>query len=491
MQNIEFNTSGWQDTIADGFTALNTQRVANAIASHVLESKEYGFNGAEYRQYIASIKNPPRKPIVIVGYDTRYLSEYFARHIAGVLASHNITVKLADSETPLPVVAKAVIDNCAVGGAVITADEQPATVNGLKWISFWGSSATPEILFDIGNRISSSASNNPKNNSWDIESLPPLVEFVDLRSKYLKDVSSLIDEKTLKKSTLKIGLDSLHSSARTYLKPYLEKLGFKVTEINGERDVFFGEDIPSVDANGLSELSKLVKKNKLNIGLACSGDRFGIVDSNGTWVSPNTIFGLILEHLVINKGMKGRVCRNVFTSNFVDTVAKSHGLEIREAPVGSGHIGMLMKAGQYIMGCEEYGGLSLINHIPESDGMAACLLVLEKIVQERKPLEKIIERLHKQYGEFKHTKLSVPAHEVRLVDIMERLKNKPPLDLGGFSVWRIDQIDGFKFILKDGSWLGITVSEPESVVLIYAESGDAKKLNTLMSAGKNILKGKF
>ncbi|MCX5784008.1 MAG: phosphoglucomutase/phosphomannomutase family protein, partial [Elusimicrobia bacterium] len=321
----------------------------------------------------------------------------------------------------------------------------------------------------------------------------PVVELADLRKNYFKQVLSLLDLKTIKKSGLKVGTDPLYGAASAYLRPLVESLGLKAEGIHEQRDVLFGGKTPYTGPESLSDLRKLVLAKKLDVGIACDcdGDRFGIIDSTGAWISPNEIIVLVLEHLVKNKNLKGRVCKNVVTSYFIDAVAKTLGIEVRETPVGFKFIGELMRTGQYILGGEESGGLTIKGHVPEKDGMLACMLVLELMAYEKKPLSKLRADLYKKYGRFESIKTSVPSGETNMAAISERLRAKPPLSIAGFSVWRIDQTDGFKFILRDGSWLGIRPSGNEPLVRIYAESADKKKLEALALEGKKILKGKF
>ena len=235
-----------------------------------------------------------------------------------------------------------------------------------------------------------------------------------------------------------------------------------------------------------------MRKKRLDLGLACDGDgdRFGILDAGGEWVPANDVLGLALHHLVAHKGMKGGVARNLMTSHFVDAVAKQHGLRVRETPVGFRHVGDLLRSGDFILGGEESAGLSIGGHVPERDGILACLLMAELVACEGKPLAKIREALFKKVGAFHNTRVDFHLESTSdAKDLADRLALKPPLELAGGSVWRIDQTDGFKFILKDGRWLGLRLSGTEPVARLYAEASDAKGLQALIDDGKRIIRG--
>jgi phosphomannomutase len=491
MSDIKISSLGWKDKIADGFTALNLQRVIHAISSHIKDNSTYGFNGTEYRLHCRALRKSPPNPVVIIGHDSRFMSEHFARHAAGALANKEITVKLVSHETSIPAVAKAVVDNCAVGGIVICGHSHGLNETGLSWLPFWGGMATEDVLLDIETRIPDITNAISKGSFGDYSNPEKFSDSIEINSRYYAGLSSLVDLKTIKKASLKIGLDAKNSSIRTSLRPWLEKEGLKVSAINEERDVSFGNVVPEFEPEDSKELADMVKRQKLDIGLATDGRLFSVIDSDGKWISPNVIFAIILEHLLKNRGLKGKVSRSVFTSHFIDLVAKAHNREIRETKSGCAHITQFLRTDQFIMGCDETGGFAMQGHVPACDGILAFLLLLEKMAVEKKSLSKLVTEIKKTYKEPFFEKTDMPTGSIKLVDVTEKLRNKPPLSVAGFSVWRIDITDGFKFILRDGSWLGIRVSDIEPIVHIFAQSQEQKKLKTLLEAGKNILKGKF
>jgi phosphomannomutase len=230
------------------------------------------------------------------------------------------------------------------------------------------------------------------------------------------------------------------------------------------------------------------------VGLACDGDadRFGIIDAGGEFIPANDVIALAYEHLVVHRGLKGKSARSVMTSHFVDAVAKSHGSETRETPVGFKYLGELLRSGSFLLAGEESGGMSIRGHVPEKDGLLACLLMLELVAFEKKTLASVRERLHKKLGAFHNTRINFQMQRLRqIIELEDRLRVKPPLELAGSSVWRVDQTDGFKFILRDGAWLGLRSSGTEPVFRVYAEAHTIKQMNEMVEAGKKLLQGKF
>lgn len=487
---IRFGTSGWRAVISDEFTFQNVRRVAHTISAHVKENPEYGVNSPDYRALLTG-STPSPVPLVIVGFDTRFLSEEFAHEMAGVLASDGVKTLLSATDLPTPAVGWAVLKRRAIGGVVVTASHNPAPYNGIKWMPYWGGAAVPAITNDVERRIELTGHHTIKVMALDRSLRESWIETVDFRAEYFKQLASLLDVKALRKSRLRIGVDSMHGSGRHYLRPFLESLGLEVIGLHEERDVLFGGRSPEPTPESLRELTDLMARKRLDLGLACDGDadRFGILDAGGHWVSANDSLGLIYEHLHSNRQMKGKAVRSVMTSHFLDAVAKSHGEETRETPVGFKFIGEHLRTGQFLLGGEESGGLSIAGHVPEKDGILACLLALEMVAVERKSLLSIRDRLFKKVGNFHNTRLNYRmVAPLEVAQLEERLKARPPLELAGSSVWRIDESDGFKFILRDGSWLGLRSSGTEPVIRVYAEAPSPKRLDQLVQAALKLFK---
>ncbi len=490
MEEIKFSTAGFRATTADGLTAQTVQRLAYGISEHVLEHPFYGFKGTGYQNFCKTQNKKLKNPLVIVGYDTRFLSKQLAYVAANALVQSGITVHVAEESLPTPVAEWAVLSQCAVGAVVITGSEAPYHVNGLKWISYYGGIANNEICEDIEKHIPAENAQILKASSTEFGVLNAAVVVTkDLRKNYLAHLEKLINTRALQKAKLKIAVDPLFGAAKNYFRPFLEKNGVTVEGVHEEDDVLFGGVTPNAGPVSLKELAELVTRKKMHLGIACNTDcdKFGLIDSDGTWISPNEIAPMLLHHLVCNKKQQGRVCRSVITSNLIDQVAKANGLMLRETPVGFKYITDLMTSGQYIMGMEESGGLAIANHIPDKDGLLACLLVVDMLATEGKTLKQLRKDFYKKYKQLFDQKVSIPKTETEINRIMERLDIRPPLSINKTSVWRIDNTDGFKFILRGGSWLAIRPSGTEQLIRMYAESQDEKTPAALIKEGKKII----
>jgi phosphomannomutase len=489
-EDIKFSTAGFRSVMAEGLTAQSVQRIAYGISEHILEHPFFGFEGEGYRKQCQAQGKKPKKPLVLVGFDTRFLSKQLAYVAANALVQNGISVKVEELPLPTPVAEWAVVNECALGAIVITGSEAEYYVNGLKWISFYGGIANNEIVQDIEQRIPSANAQILRASSMDFDDLNAAVIISkDFRKGYLARLEKMINVRALKKSKLKIAVDPLFGAAKNYFRSFLEKHGVTVEGIHESDDVLFGGNTPNAGPVSLSDLKKLVTSKKMHLGIACNPDcdKFGIIDSEGNWVSPNEIAPMILDHLVRNKKLKGRVCRSVITSNLIDQVAKANGLMLRDTPVGFKYITDLMISGQYLMGMEESGGIAVINHIPDKDGLLACFLAVDMLATEGKTFKQLKKDFYKKYNQLFDQKVSMPKTETEINRIMERLDIKPPLSINKTSVWRIDSTDGFKFILKGGSWLAIRPSSTERLIRIYAEAQDEKLPAVLIKEGKKII----
>lgn len=489
MSDIKFGTAGFRAVTAEGFTAVAVQRLTYGLSTHIFNHPYYGFEGEGYLRHCKENGKKHKKPLVIVGHDTRFMSRQFAMVAANTLVANGIAVRFAENPLPTPVAEWAVLNLSAVGAVVVTASEGDYTLNGIKWIPFYGAIANNEITQDIEKRIPGENASILKTSVIDYNYLNSAVLPFNFQREFLDYLDKTADVKMLKKSKIKVGIDPLYGTAVKYMRPFLEKHKVDFEAIHENYDPLFGGKTPNAGPVSLQELSKLVVAKKLHLGIACDPDcdKFGIISSDGEWVSPNEIAALILEHLVVNKKRTGRVCRSVITSHLIDQVARQHNLLVRETPVGFKYISELMLTDQYLLGAEESGGIAIKDHLPDKDGLLACMLMVEILAFEGKTLKQLLKDFYKKYTNLYDKKMSIPKNEIEINQIMERLDINPPLSLCKTSVWRIDQTDGFKFILKDGSWLAVRASGTERIIRIYAESKEEKKPAALIAEAKKII----
>ncbi|MDA8098291.1 MAG: phosphoglucomutase/phosphomannomutase family protein [Nitrospiraceae bacterium] len=473
ITKIKFGTSGWRGIIADEFTFNRVRAVTQAIADHLIAQglKDKG---------------------VIVGYDTRFLSERFALEAARVLASAGIKAYLSNRDVPTPAVSYEILRRKAAGGINFTASHNPPEYNGLKFSPAWGGPALPETTKDIETRANALVEkNNITSIALEEAKGKGLIEEVDLRKSFLDDLKKKIDMEVIRKAKLKVAVDVLYGTGRGYLDSVLQDAGCQVTVVHGNRDALFGGHAPEPSEENLEELSAVMKKGKFDAGLSVDGDadRFGVLDADGTYINPNQVLALVLDYLCRTRGWKGGAARSIATSHLVDAVAKKHGIEVYETGVGFKYIGDLLVQGKIIFGGEESAGLTIKDHVPEKDGVIACLLVAEMVARERKSVKELLKRLYKEVGTILNHRINIHLDESNRKEVADRL-SQPITELDGLRVkGKKATSDGTKYMLEDDSWVLMRASGTEPVVRLYVESSSEEKLKELVEAGRKFILG--
>jgi alpha-D-glucose phosphate-specific phosphoglucomutase len=475
MATIKFGTSGWRGIIARDFTfdnvRLATQGIVDYLKSEIgnRESEIYG-----------------RKPVVILGYDTRFLGREFSLAAAEVLAANGLEPLLCDRDTPTPVIAHTIRHRKALGGINMTASHNPPEYQGLKFSTFNGAPATPEVTKQIETNIA-----QLQQQGWSFKGAvigTYECKMFDPKPAYFQQLHKLIDFGVLKKARLKVAVDLEYGTGRGYLDTLLEKVGAKVTLFHNESDPLFGGHRPEPNAENMAEVSKFVRSGKAQIGLGLDGDadRFGIVDKDGTWLTPNQILALALYHLKKNRGWTGAVVRSVVTSHQVDAVAELLGVKVHETPVGFKYIGALMESEPIIVGGEESGGLSIKGHVPEKDGILACLLMAELVATEKKSLGQILKNLAKQIGEFYTDRINVSFAPEKKDALLAKLGGGLQ-SVGAFKVEKFITTDGYKFLLPNREWVAFRASGTEPLIRCYIEAKSKANLRKLQTACRELL----
>lgn len=468
MTSIKFGTSGWRGIIARDFTFDNVRVATQAIA-----------------EYLSKTKTAKSKT-VIIGYDTRFLGREFCLAAAEVLAANGLTPLLCNRDTPTPVIAHTIRARKGLGGINMTASHNPAEYQGLKFSTSNGAPAHPEVTREIeANIVRLQAAN------WTFK--PAVVgtfecKVIDPQPAYFKQLRKLVDFAAIRKARMKLAVELMYGTGRGYLDRLLTDAGAKVTLFHNELNPLFGGHHPEPNAEGMTEVSKFVRSGKAQMGLGLDGDadRFGIVDKDGTWLTPNQILTLALYHLKKNRRWTGAVVRTVPSSHQVDAVAAMLGVKLYETPVGFKYIGALMESEPVIVGGEESGGLSVKGHVPEKDGILACLLMAELVATEGKPLGRILKDLEKQIGEFHSDRINIKIRPDTKDALLARLGSGLSA-IGSYKVQKFITTDGFKYLLPGNEWVAFRASGTEPLVRCYIEARTEASLNKLRKACRALL----
>ena len=469
---ISFGTDGWRAVIADSFTFGNLALVTQAVAQAVM------------RQHKGS--DPPE---MVVGYDTRFLSDRFAAEVACVLAGNGIIAWLTRTDAPTPAISWNVRLKGASAGIVITASHNPPRYNGFKLKTAHGGSATRQQCAGVEAELRAleEAGREPLRLDYEEGLRSDQIRRFDPGWDYYQHLSTLVDVDQISRRELSVMVDAMWGAGRGAIKTILSRSRCQVNEIRDVLNPGFGGIHPEPVLRYLNELVAAVQRVQADVGLATDGDadRIGAIDALGNFVDPHQIFALALRHLVEQRGMRGAVVKTISTTRMIDNLCRRYGLPLHETPVGFNHIADLMMQEDVLIGGEESGGISIRGHIPEGDGILMGLLLLEIMAQAQAPLHEIVADLQAEFGPAHYGRIDAHLdHQLPKGELVRRLTDGAPTTLGGEGVTRLDSTDGVKFWLADGSWLLIRPSGTEPLLRIYAEAPARDAVSVLLREGQ-------
>ncbi len=452
MGNIKFGTDGWRAVTGKDFNEENVRTVTKAIGKYVFDN--FGLDKK-----------------IIVGYDPRNMAFEFASMTAEQLAGYGFNVLLSDKIIPTPVLAYNAkhLNACAV---MFTASHNPPEYLGIKFIPDYAGPATSditdELMYNLDVPFKSSGSGS-------------LTKYNFARD-YFAHIEKLIDFEKIKEFDKNIIFDGLYAASIGYFDKLLDTFGIKYDSLHMFHDVNFGGGMPEPKPKYLKELIEKVKQTPNSVGFANDGDsdRFGVINENGEYVSPNEIIAILLMHLKKHKNYSGSIVKTVGASLLLNKVAEKLGVEVVETAVGFKHVGEAMRKFNPIIGGEESGGLSIQGHIPEKDGILANLLILEAMAYENKALVDLQKELYNFAGcKFYNDRIDKRLDNVEEIKpLLETYKNKT--SVGNFKVIKSDTKDGVKLYFDDNSsWMLIRPSGTEPLLRIYFESDSKEKLEKL------------
>ncbi len=454
--SIKFGTSGWRGVISREFTWEKAMSVVDAISVRLLET---GHDS------------------VAVGGDCRFLSPELAEAAAERMAGYGFRAFLADRPTPTPVLSHG-CRKMKLGGVInFTASHNPPLYNGIKFSPWHGGPASGEDTSRIEVLVAEAALPQSRDNGS--------VEVYDFISPYLKDIDSFISCETFRKAdSPRVVYDAFSGAGSGVLDRKLIDLGCSVRILNGKRDpLFAGRNHPEPNEKGLLDLSENVRRSGASVGVATDGDadRFGIVDEAGVYITPHDFMALLVEYLA-DSGKTGRIVRSITTGSIMDRVARDRGFELKVTPVGFKYLGAEIIAGGVLLAGEESGGLSLGTHVPEKDGVLACLLAAEMTCNYRKGLGELLKNMWSRHGRLYNTRLDLPLTADMKNFIVANMFRKDMKEAAGFRVTAVDRTDGVQLHLGEDTWVLVRLSGTEPLARVYVQSSTLEENHRIEEA---------
>jgi len=476
---IKFGTDGWRDIIADQFTFEKVKAVSQGVSNYL--KKKVGDS---------------RIPCVALGYDTRFLSERFAQAAAEIFRLNGINVYFSDRIIPTPILSYAVLERKADLGIMITASHNPYYYNGYKIKDPFGGSAAVDIIMKIEDEISEVFKNTAKYRDflYSKSTNGNNIKKVDFISSYRQNILGQVNRDVIKGFDFGLLLEPMYGAAQGIYRSIIETFNPKnLTEIHSALNPAFGGISPEPIGDNLAEAESILKdkKCKLAICLDGDGDRIAVLGENGNYISAHHIYAIVLWYLATRKKMKGKVVKSVNLSSIADKICSKYNLELITTPVGFKYIAEEILKGEVIIGGEESGGLWAGGDLPERDGMLIGLKLLEIICSTGMTINQILDKIYSEFGYFVFDRIDYKIDLPRKEKLKSILEKGIPEILKNAGAAKVITLDGYKYIMEDGSWIMIRPSGTESVVRIYTEGEDKEKTNYLQDLGKKIISSVF
>lgn len=451
---IKFGTDGWRGIIGDNYTFKNLKIVTQAVADYLGDGKK-----------------------VAVGFDTRFMSDCFARITAEVLKNNGVEVVLSDRACPTPTLSFTVKSKKLDLGIMITASHNPPEYNGFKIKIPSGGAAGQEITSQVENLLG-------KTPAKETDDPRGKISQENLVSGYIKFIRNYIDLKKIRNKKFKVLVDAMYGSGNSFIADILKGTKIRLEFMRNTINPFFGGKGPEPTEENLAELKQRVKREKFDLGIALDGDgdRIAAVAPGGIFIHPQKILGLLALHLNQDRKWTGGIVKTIAGSTMIDRIAQHLEVKLYETPVGFKYISDLMDKNDILAGGEEAGGMGVKGYIPERDGSVAGLLLIEMMVYRNKNILTILNEMERQFGRYYYLR-----DDLYLDKPAELKKEGLPQELLGKKVIRIKDFDGIKLICEDESWLMFRASGTEPIMRLYAEAKSLQRAKQLLELSRKII----
>ena len=479
---IVFGTDGWRARVGEDYTYENVRRCAQGVAEW---AKAAG----------TSAKG------VVIAYDRRFASEFFAQAAAEVLLAYDIPVAMAQTAVPTQMTSYEVVERGAACGIMITASHNPYPDNGFKVKSPSGAAASPDMLAVFEKTIRDNAGSLPPTRSYAEALAAGKIELYDPYPGYVEYTKRSLDLDRLKAADMRVLVEPMWGAGAGWISRLLAGGNIQVREIHQERNPFFGGVNPEPIAPNINEALGILAGGGYDLGLLLDGDadRAGAADEKGTFIHQLEVMGLLMYYMLEHRGLRQPVVSTINETSMVGRLGKLYGVQVFETPVGFKYVGPKMIETGAMMGGEESGGYGFGMHLPERDGIYADLLLLDLFVRERErgrwPVSAAVAHLHEIAGPSFYLRTDVHVDKALYPALKDRLlvelKAEAPPAIAGQKVVRTDALstsDGFKFWVEDGSWLLVRFSGTEPLVRVYAEATSADMRDQMLDQGARMVR---
>ena len=509
-KELEFGTAGLRGIIGAGTNRMNiytvrkaTQGLANYIISQGFEAKG-----------------------VAIAYDSRRMSPEFANEAALCLAANGVKAYVFESLRPTPELSYAVRKLGCIAGINITASHNPPEYNGYK--VYWedGAQITPPHDKGIMDEVQKVVDYNTMK-TMSVEDAMAAGLYVtigaDIDDAYMEELKKqVIHWDSIKEvgKDLKIVYSPLHGTGNIPARRVLKELGFENVYVVKEQELPDGEfptvSYPNPEAEEAFELGlKLAKEVDADLILATDpdADRLGVyvkdTKSGEYKVLTGNMSGCLLAEYEISQRKAvhgslpedGAVITSIVSSCMAGAIAEAYGLRFIQVLTGFKYIGQQILGfeqtgkGSYVFGFEESYGCLIGTYARDKDAIVATMALCEAAAYYKtqgKTLWDAMIDMYEKYGYYKEDIKSITLKGIeglaKIQDILETLRNEPPVEIAGCKVLKArdykqdtikDMVTGevtatglpssnvLYYDLPDGAWVCVRPSGTEPKVKFY------------------------
>ena len=527
-KDLEFGTGGLRGIMGPGSNRVNQYTVGAATQGL-----------ANYLN--KSFAHLPRISVVI-GYDCRNNSRFFAEICADVFSANGIYVYLFDDLRPTPDVSFAIRYLKCQSGVILTASHNPKEYNGYK--AYWddGAQVVPPHDHNIINEVQAIKDIS----SVRFEGNKELIKLIgaEIDEKYIKQIKtiSLSPEAIRKHEDLKIVYTPIHGTGVRIIPACLRAFGFKNIINVPEQDVVSG-DFPTVVSPNPEEpaaLSLALKRaaevdadivmasdpDSDRLGIAIKNDREEWMLVNGHQTALIFIYYLIKRRSELGMLESGKefIVKTIVTTELIKEIADRHKVDMFDTYTGFKWIAAIIREfegkRQYIGGGEESYGFLPQDFVRDKDAVSSCALMAEILAgakEQGKSLYELLLDIYMEYGFSREKGISVvkkgKSGAEQIKSMMDNFRSKPVNELAGSPVILIKDYmslkaykpeSGESFDLKmpetsnvlqyfslDGTKVSIRPSGTEPKIKFYIEVRDVLKSHSEYSAKCKLAEEKF
>jgi phosphoglucomutase len=485
-RNLEFGTGGLRGIMGIGTNRMNKYTVGMATQGYANYLKK-SFPNEEVR--------------VAIAHDSRNNSRFFAETAANVFAANGIKVFLFDDLRPTPELSFTIRHLKCQGGVVCTASHNPKEYNGYK--AYWNDGGQLVPPHDKNVIAEVEKIHDVNEVRWSGGETNIAIVGKEIDDAYLKMVKglSVYPEIISKQKDLKIVYTPIHGSGIKLVPPALKEFGFENVHVVEEQAKPDG-NFPTVDYPNPEERATmsigLQKAKELDADILCGTDPdadrigIGIKDSKGNWVlmNGNQTAVLAFNYMIESRKEKGiaqpndMVVKTIVTTNLIDVIAESNGVNCYNVLTGFKWIAELIKEKEgkenYVIGGEESYGLMIGSQIRDKDAVSAVCILCEMAAYEKNKGRSLYEKLldlYLQYGYYQEDLISITRKgmngQQEIAQMMEDFRNNPPEVLAGSKVVELlDYQKQIKTNLQTGNAEQINL--PKSNVLQFITEDGSK-----------------